>query len=172
MIKEVYIGSLNPAKINAVKIVFPAGTKIVPEEVPTSVSAQPFSDEETRQGAIHRAVYLTEQRNAAYGIGLEGGVVEVNEGLLLCNWGALAEKGGKVFTAGGARILLPVDIADQVRQGQELGEVIDKWSQRKNVRKKEGTVGILTAGEITREMMFEHVVRLIYGQWKFSTMRE
>ncbi|UTR11431.1 DUF84 family protein [Evansella sp. LMS18] len=168
---EIYIGSTNPAKIAAVQSVF-TDAQVLSEEVPTSVSPQPLSDEETKQGAVNRAVYLiTNNKNVSLGIGLEGGVIDSEEGMFLCNWGALAVKGGGVYTAGGARIPLPDDIAAKIRAGNELGDVIDQWAEKTDVRKKEGTIGILTAGEITRELMFEHIVRLLYGQWKFSRLR-
>ncbi|MBU9713731.1 DUF84 family protein [Evansella tamaricis] len=167
MISELYLGSNNPAKKKAVEHVFPNEVMIITQDVPSFVSPQPFSDEETRKGAINRATYLVEKLGASFAIGLEGGVVEDGEEMLLCNWGALATNTGELYIAGGARIYLPQDLADMIRNGLELGEAIDKWANKKKVREGEGTIGILTDGEITRDTMFEHVVRLLYGQWKF-----
>ncbi|MDQ0254983.1 inosine/xanthosine triphosphatase [Evansella vedderi] len=172
MVSEIYIGSTNPAKVRAVEKVFLPPAVVVPRDVPSSVSPQPRSDEETMLGAINRAKYLIEYTDASVAIGLEGGVVENEAGMLLCNWGALIAKKNGIYTAGGARIYLPKDIAEEIRTGRELGEVIDEWTGRNNIRKKEGTIGILTYGEIDRIEMFKHIVKLLYGQWKFDIERK
>lgn len=55
---RVAIGSKNPAKVGAVKLAFDTmgiAAEIVGVEVESGVSAQPFSDEETIQGAVQRA---------------------------------------------------------------------------------------------------------------------
>ena len=162
----IYIGSKNPTKVNAVKAVFKE-ENIISMDAPSSVPAQPFSDQETRKGAIQRAKFLIENMEAVIAIGLEGGVSDEEEGMFLCNWGALVTKEGKIYVGGGARILLPEEIAYHIRQGAELGDVIDHWANKNDIRKKEGTIGIFTDGIVTRESMFEHVVRLLYGQWRF-----
>ncbi|ADU31532.1 DUF84 family protein [Evansella cellulosilytica] len=171
MIDELYVGTKNPAKIEAVKKVFSTHTKLITLDVPSDVSSQPFSDLETKEGAVNRAKYLLDSEKASFGLGLEGGVVEDKGTMMLCNWGALACSSGEVYVAGGARIVIPKTIADKVRDGMELGDAIDEWSNRSGVKKKEGTIGILTDGEVTRVSMFEHVVRLLYGQWKFTNKR-
>ncbi|MDG5787724.1 DUF84 family protein [Evansella sp. AB-P1] len=164
----IYIGSKNPAKIDAVKNIFSSSDSIISQDVPSNVSPQPFSDEETRQGAINRSLYLIKNFDAEVAIGLEGGVIDTSAGLQLCNWGALATEEGDLFFAGGARIPLTPQISQKVKAGMELGDAIDIWTKRTEVRKKEGTIGVLTAGEVTRVEMFEHVVRILVGQWKFA----
>src|SRR5690554_4167608 len=106
----IYIGSKNPTKVNAVKAVFKE-ENIISMDAPSSVPAQPFSDQETRKGAIQRAKFLIENMEAVIAIGLEGGVSDEEEGMFLCNWGALVTKEGKIYVGGGARILLPEEIA-------------------------------------------------------------
>ncbi|MCD8509981.1 MAG: DUF84 family protein [Bacillus sp. (in: Bacteria)] len=166
---KVYVGSMNPAKVNAVKNVLQQDAVVIPLDVPSSVSSQPMSDKETKEGAINRAMYIIEQEQAEVALGLEGGIItEEHDTMLLCNWGALVTKEKNVYTAGGARIYLPVDIAEEIRSGMELGKVIDKWAGRNDIRKKEGTIGVLTNGFVDRTEMFQHVVNLLVGQWKFS----
>ncbi|WP_306454092.1 DUF84 family protein [Evansella halocellulosilytica] len=168
---RVGIGSKNHAKVKAVKEVLKTSFQIESLAVPSSVSEQPFSDVETKQGAINRAKYLVNHLSFDIGIGLEGGVVDEHHEMTICNWGALATKEGDVFVAGGARIPLPEEIAEQLRGGHELGDVIDQWANKIDVRKNEGTVGILTMGQITRVTMFEHVVRLLVGQWQLQNQK-
>ncbi|GAB3792106.1 DUF84 family protein [Virgibacillus kimchii] len=164
----VTIGSLNPAKMNAVRTVFP-DKEVKGIKVSSGVAAQPFSDEETKQGAINRARKCLEKFPSSMGIGLEGGVMFVGDQLFLCNWGALATPEDNLFTASGARILLPGEVAVRLRQGTELGDVMDSYAEKKAVRNNEGAVGIFTNDLVSRQAMFEHVVRLLKGQMEYWT---
>ena len=54
---KIIIGSNNPAKVAAVKNAFHyQQTEFLSLDIPSGVSEQPFSDEETIKGAINRAV--------------------------------------------------------------------------------------------------------------------
>ncbi|SEU07865.1 inosine/xanthosine triphosphatase [Salinibacillus kushneri] len=165
---KIIVGSQNPAKLNAVKAVFPKAT-IEGIEVDTRVSSQPFSDEETLEGAINRAKESVKAEKGAMGIGLEGGVMEFEDGIYLCNWGSLVDTYGNVFTAGGARIPLPEEIKQGLEKGKELGDLMDEYTQKQGIRKKEGAIGIFTNQQVSRGAMFTHVVRLLRGQYEFLT---
>lgn len=165
---KIIIGSKNPAKINAVKNCFAdQEAEFVSIDIPSGVNAQPFSDEETIQGAINRAVGALNQGSGSIGMGLEGGVHETSHGLILCNWGALATHNMEPIIAGGARFLLPEEIAVRLKAGEELGPVMDNYANMKNVRKHEGAVGIFTNGMINRMEMFTHVTKLLVGQYTY-----
>ncbi|MDP4085899.1 MAG: DUF84 family protein [Bacillota bacterium] len=166
---KIIIGSKNPAKITAVKNVFPLDSNIVSLDSPSGVRAQPFSDEETIQGAINRARHALREGNGEIGIGLEGGVQETSYGLLICNWGAIiTNELEDPIIAGGARFLLPPEIAVRLRNGEELGPVMDDYSKKENVRKHEGAVGIFTNGFINRMDMFTHVMKMLVGQYEYK----
>lgn len=165
------IGSNNPSKIKAVVETFNEFGKAITIEsidAPSGVSNMPFSDEETMQGAVNRAEYSLEKTGADMAFGLEGGVMETPFGLILCNWGALAVNGQETLIAGGARIRLPDEIAERLRNGEELGPLMDRYSKRKNVRSNEGAIGILTNGAINRTDMFRHIIKLLVGQMRAS----
>lgn len=169
----VAIGSKNPAKINAVKLAFKEiniEVDIHPMNVPSGVSEQPFSDEETIKGAVQRAENCLNNNGVDIAIGLEGGVTESEFGLCVCNWGAIVEKEKTPIIAGGARIILPEEIASRLRAGEELGPVMDDYANKKNVRKKEGAIGIFTNGLVTREEMFVHVMKLLIGQYQYRNL--
>lgn len=86
------VGSGNPVKCNAVRRAFEANfphTEIViaPYDVPSGVPAQPWSNTETRQGAIARAQKCCAAHRAHgaapdFGVGIEGGVCEEAVGIL------------------------------------------------------------------------------------------
>jgi inosine/xanthosine triphosphatase len=163
----VAVGSKNKAKVKAVKDTFHElgiDADILPVDAPSNVSAMPFSDEETMKGAIHRAEYCLENSDAKWAIGLEGGVTETPFGLFLCNWGALAARGKTTLLAGGARILLPEEIAGRLRGGEELGPVMDDYANKTGISLHEGAIGIFTNGRIDRSDMFSHIVKLLIGQ--------
>ncbi|MEC5421888.1 DUF84 family protein [Virgibacillus sp. C22-A2] len=164
---KIIVGSKNPTKIKAVQEVFANGV-ISSLDVESHVAAQPFSDEETRKGAINRAIQCAESIRNGMGIGLEGGVMYVDNRLFLCNWGALVTQNGTIYTASGARILLPEEINQQLKSGMELGDVMDSYSKKHDVRKKEGAIGIFTNDLVSRQEMFTHVVRLLRGQWEYG----
>jgi inosine/xanthosine triphosphatase len=166
---KIAIGTMNPTKVDAVKVAFHNITAtFIPTSVESGVSSQPFSDEETIQGAINRAKAARIKADCGIGIGLEGGVVETSYGLFLCNWGALFDGVNEPYIAGGARILLPEQVARGVRDGLELGEVMDHYTKEHNVRHKEGAVGVFTNGAINRTEMFTHVSKLLVGQYQYK----
>lgn len=166
---KVIIGSKNPAKISAVKRLFTSeNTEFISLDISSGVSDQPFSDEETIQGAINRALGALKMGEGDIGIGLEGGVQETSHGLMLCNWGALVSKDSDPVIAGGARVLLPDEIADKLRAGEELGPVMDEYAKKQNVRKTEGAIGIFTNGRINRADMFTHIMSMLVGQLEYQ----
>lgn len=170
---KVAIGSQNKTKVGAVEKVFGTmNASIIAIDVPSGVSAQPFSDEETMVGAKNRAYAALLDTNSDIGIGLEGGVMETSKGLLLCNWGVLKLKDGTEFVASGARILLPDEVANGLRQGFELSQVMDEYTSKHDVRSKEGAIGIFTYGLVDREEMFTHIVKLLIGQYLYTSQKK
>lgn len=165
---NIAVGSTNPVKVQAVRHVFQQeGGSVQGVEADSGVSAQPFSDEETKAGAVHRARECLRSNSVSIGIGIEGGVLETEEGMLSVNWGALIDGAGRQVVASGGRYPLPEEIAKGLRGGKELGELIDVFTARHDVRKKEGAVGIFTNGLVTRNELYVHLVRLLAGQYEF-----
>ncbi len=165
-IMQIRVGSKNPAKIKAVAQVFPEA-EVIGMDVPSHVAAQPFSDHETKLGAVNRAKQCSNVNPPFIGIGLEGGVMRMDDEMYLCNWGALVTPDSRIYTASGAKIPLPKEIKSQLDVGEELGYIMDAYVQKKDVRKQEGAIGIFTNGHITRSDMFEHVVKILRGQWEY-----
>jgi inosine/xanthosine triphosphatase len=171
LVMKIIIGSNNPAKIEAVKRVFLGNFDFHSVNAASGVGDMPFNDEETIQGAINRAENSLKLGRGDIGIGLEGGVQETSYGLMLSNWGALASKEHPPLIAGGARILLPKEIAQRLRNGEELGPVMDDYTNKQNIRKKEGAVGIFTNGYIDRVEMFTHLTKLLVGQYEYNRLQ-
>lgn len=164
----IHVGSTNSAKVNAVKGVLPRAN-VTGLIVDSFVSAQPSSDEETQKGAVARAREVVRKSGKqTYGIGLEGGIMKLGTQVFLCNWGALFTADEQLFVASGARIPLPSDIVRHLDEGLELGEVMEAYVKRSDVRKREGAIGIFTNERISRTSMFTHVIELLVGQYEFA----
>ncbi len=168
---KILIGTKNKAKTLAVKNVaslyFPEAI-FENQSVSSLVADQPVSNEETRRGAINRARQLLTKFDGDIAIGLEGGVTQLEEQMYVCNWGALATAEGQIYTATGAGIPLPEEVATQIREGKELGPVMDVFTNKKGIRHEEGAVGVFTDGLVNRSEMFEHIMKLLIGQYLLS----
>lgn len=158
---KVVVGSTNKVKVNAIKNVF-ANFNVVSIAVSSQVSPQPITDEETIKGALNRA--LGAKRFGDIGIGLEGGVQQTSLGMLLINYGVLIDEKNKTYIAGGTRIILPNEVAKEIYNGKELGDIMDAYANKQNVKHDEGAVGIFTNNLVKRTDIFEHIGKLLYGQ--------
>ncbi|PGM55681.1 DUF84 family protein [Bacillus sp. AFS053548] len=167
---KITIGSLNPTKVGAVQKVFNE-FKVEGLKVPSNVSNQPMTDHETMEGAINRALNAKNEGKSDIGIGLEGGVIIEGDRLFLCNWGALVYE-NEVILASGAKILLPSEFIHELRNGTELSVLMERYTNEKDIRSKEGAVGVFTNGRITRTEIFEHICELLFGQYEFKKRKQ
>jgi len=158
---KVIVGSTNQVKVAAIKNIF-IDYEVVGMNISSKVSAQPISDEETIKGAINRA--FSAKGFGDIGIGLEGGVQQTSFGLLLISYGALVDRKNRVYLAGGTRILLPNEVSKEIYKGRELGDIMDEYANKKNVKHDEGAVGIFTSNYVKRQDIFEHIANLLLGQ--------
>lgn len=161
------ISSFNQAKVRAVTSVFKAAN-IRSVAVASDVPPQPIGDEETLTGAINRAENAREQYRQAIAIGLEGGVMYLQNQLYLNNWGALITPDGIRYTAAGARIRLPDSFIEEINAGTELSDLMQAYTKKANIRHHEGAIGIFTNLQLSRAEMFAQVVTLLKGQMEFG----
>lgn len=166
---RIVIGSLNPVKRGAaeaaLKPLFPAATFLA-LDVPSGVPAQPWGNDQTRAGALNRARAALAQSGADWAVGLEGGLVQTEIGLMTCAWAAVVAADGRTGLGGGANLLLPPDVAARLRPGMELGPVMDALTGGHNTNEALGAIGILTGGLETRQTAFEHVLCLALAPFR------
>lgn len=159
------LASTNPVKIQALRLgftqMFPGETiEILTSSVPSGVSDQPLSDQETLQGAANRA------RNASrlvpyadYWIGIEGGIEDQNEQMAAFAWVVVYTP--KLTGKGrSGTFFLPPAVADFIRQGKELGEADDIVFNKQNSKQANGAIGILTGDVVDRTQLYAHAVIL------------
>lgn len=160
---RIAIGSCNPVKHAAAQEVlaelFPAAS-FTAVDVPSGVSVQPWGEEETRAGALHRARAALEQTGADLAIGFEGGLIETELGLMTCAWCAVIGRDGRLGVGGGSHMLLPPAAGELLATGMELGSVMDALTGRRNTKHDLGAIGILTAGLESRQSAYAHILRL------------
>ncbi|MBY6035146.1 DUF84 family protein [Fictibacillus nanhaiensis] len=163
---KIGIGSANPAKIKAASpfLDYFKGSELSCYHAESLVSEQPFSDEETKRGAINRADDCVRQ-GADLGLGFEGGVMEMEDGIYLCNWGAVCDQNGLLLTAAGARILLPHHIVQGLKKGEVLGKLMGELTSDPEIRKKDGAIGVFTCGLLSRSEMFSQISAILLGQY-------
>ena len=130
--KKVIIASKNPVKINATKKAF---EKVFPTEqfefigiqVPSFVSDQPMSDEETLEGAINRAENAKlARKDAHFWVGIEGGIETNGIGMDAFGWIIVLSE-HRLGQARSCTFPLPPYVARAVNTGQELGHVNDAF---------------------------------------------
>lgn len=150
---RVAVGSENPVKVAATDEAIGdlPGTTVDAVGVDSGVPEQPTGVAETRTGATNRARRAYEVGGYTLGVGIEGGVATFGtDDLFLIMWAAVTD-GDRVEVAAGPSVRLPDTVAERLRNGEELGPVMDDEFDREGVARSEGAVGILTGGSVDRE---------------------
>ena len=158
---KVAVGSLNPVKIGAVRNAVTRhwpDAEVIGVDVPTGVTEMPMSDAECVTGARNRAAAARLALNADLGVGLEGGVNEEPFGLMLVGWIVITDGTMREGLACTPKIPLPMMLADPIRQGAELGPLMDQILGEIDIRKKGGASGALSAGLVPRQAKFSIAV--------------
>lgn len=158
---KIAVGSKNPAKIRAAQIVvdklFPtAKIKVKGIEVLSGVSSQPKSDQEAITGAINRARNTMQKTKADFAIGMEGGVHKIGKHWFECGWIAVIDKNGNLGLGSSARYQVSKKIAKLIYGGQELGQIVDNLTGQKDVKDREGAMGVVTSGHLPRDIAYSH----------------
>jgi len=160
--RRIAVGSKNPVKLAAARAVV---TRLVSNitveaiDVSSGVPDQPFGDDQTIQGALARAAAAREKLDADFGIGLEGGVVEMPDGTMrTCAWAAVVSRSGRHGVGGSLAMPLPDSVAQLIRGGMELGHAMDRLTGHSNTKHGAGAVGILTSGLVDRQAAYEVLV--------------
>ena len=159
---RVAVGSQNPVKIEAADKVmrrYWPNAVVSGVDVTSGVRDQPLTDDEAILGAKNRARRARTVLDAGFGVGIEGNTIETAYGMFGTGWAVIVDVSGRVGIGAGGRFLLPDHVAEGVRQGEELGLLMDRITGEKNTKQRHGAVGILTAGAVTRRQALELAVQ-------------
>ncbi|MDO8624580.1 MAG: inosine/xanthosine triphosphatase [Candidatus Diapherotrites archaeon] len=156
----VWAGSKNPAKIASVRGAFELffdDVLVEGIEVASGISVQPF-DDDTFIGAKNRVDELLKRRATNlvkdllpdFVIGLEGGVASEFNRHFVFAVACIADAKGRIAFGQSGRFELPDGVVVRLKAGEELGAVMDDWTNEKDLKHRGGAVGLLTNGKIDR----------------------
>lgn len=156
---RISVGSLNPVKIKAVneisELVFNnQKIDIFGIDVSSGVSKQPLSLEEIVIGARNRAKNAMLATNSDLAIGLEAGIIKVP--YTLTGWidyaycAILDKKGTYTMGSSPGFEYPPIVIHRVLNENMEVGDVFDDLVKEKNVKQKQGAIGVLSHGLYNR----------------------
>ena len=160
---HVVSATTNPAKIQAIlrafEEIFGEGScHIDAVGVESGVPEQPFGSEETRAGARNR---VANAKAAApdddFWVAIEAGI---DEGATF-SWVVIEsrEQRGEARSAT-LPLPLPEVILEKVRAGEALGPVMSHYTGIDEIGRKEGAIGVFTAGKLTRSSVYHQAVIL------------
>nr|WP_315299991.1 inosine/xanthosine triphosphatase [Raoultella terrigena] len=158
---HVVSATTNPAKIQAIlqafNEIFGEGScHIESVSVESGVPEQPFGNDETRAGARNRVENARAARpDADFWVAIEAGI---DDGSTF-SW-VVIENSLQRGEARSATLPLPAAILEQVRAGKALGPVMSQHTGIDEIGRKEGAIGIFTAGKLTRSSVYHQAVVL------------
>lgn len=163
---RIVVSSSNPVKIAASKaafgLVYPGHEiEAIAVTVPSGVSEQPESDEESRRGAQNRARNAQQAHpDADYWVGLEGGLEWIDGEPLASAWMVVINRDGRLGEARTPTLPLPPAVKQLLLQGLELGEANDRVFATAHSKQAGGAYGLLTQNRMTRQSVYTEALTL------------
>ncbi len=170
---KICVGSLNPTKVNAVKIAFNKyfnNIEIYKIKADSKVSDQPIGMKRTIQGAINRAesslnhlINKKRIREYIFGVGIEAGLAKIpftKTGYMDFQFCAIVDEKKEVSLGTGIGFEYPQTIIEQVidKNGAEIGEIIGKLAGNINLKNETGAISFLSKNAITRTEILTQAV--------------
>lgn len=173
---QLLVGSTNPVKINAASETFQAlfpDTGIICQGVsaPSGVAGQPMSEAETRTGAINRVRYCQQHRQADFYLAMEGGVDLFEQGPSTFAYVVIANS-QRQSVGRSANLPLPAPVWQALQQGEELGQVMDRLFNTRNIKQQGGAIGLLTNGRESRESAYRQALTLAMAPFLYPELYE
>ncbi len=147
-------GTTNLAKLEAIRV---AATDLFGEvaieslDVDPLVPLQPWGDDQTALGAVSRARGAINKFGSDYGIGIESGLVDGPAGrVFVVSWAAAVDRSGNAGYGASERFSVPAGLEPALRQGAELGPLLDDLLGRPGLASHEGAVSVFTLGRRNR----------------------
>lgn len=165
MKSKVVVASTNPVKIEAVKAAFdsywPQKFEFYGIGVPSGVSDQPLTDEETLIGARNRVAAIKQEVDQAdFWVGVEGGVQLMDSGIYEAfGWMVIADNEQESISRS-ASFSLSKPMTEKLQNGMELGPLMDKIFKESMIKHKGGAVGMLTNGVVSRKALYLQPLQL------------
>ncbi|MEM7826669.1 MAG: inosine/xanthosine triphosphatase [Candidatus Aenigmatarchaeota archaeon] len=156
----VAVGSMNPVKIDAVREGFSHyfnRIDIIPVNIYSCVPKQPFNNDVIK-GAENRAKGAIKKADSDFGVGIEGGIIELFNRYYNLGVCVIIDKKGKIGTGTTNLFECPKGFVSKLKNGKELGNVIDEVTGEKDTKRKYGAIGFLSKNVIERKMLYKYGV--------------
>ncbi len=165
---KVAVGSSNPVKVEGVKIAFQQFFEDVVVEarsVNSGVSDQPFNAE-TVKGAMNRA-FNAYSEDLDFSVGIEAGLFSLKDAITgYLDIQVAAIYNGSCTTIGfGPGFEYPSTVIKEVLRGKEVGDVMSQLTGIERLGEKQGAIGYLTKGLITRSWLTSIAVTMALIPW-------
>jgi len=156
---RVVVASNNPVKLAATQEAFDAyfadvrveglaGDSDVPEQ---PVGAQTLQGARNRARAARRALA---GESFDYCVGIEGGIVEVEERWFALGWMCLVDAPGHECFGASPWFELPAAVIEELLGGTELGVVMDRLTGAHASKQAGGAIGHFTGGVVDRQSLY------------------
>ncbi len=122
---KIAVGSKNPDKLAATRQAFGAmwpdeQLEIIAMTVPSGVSDQPLTIDETIKGAINRAKTVKVSLRPDYAVGIEAGLAKIGERWFVDGWVAVIDASGRVGLGGSPAMEVAPQVMKLVKSGSEI----------------------------------------------------
>lgn len=170
---KICIGSLNPTKINAVKIGFNTyykNFKLYKIKTESRVPKQPIGLEIILKGAKNRAEsalnYLINKElseSDIFGVGIEAGLVYIplaKSKYMDFQFCVIIDENRDISLGSGITFEYPQLVIDEIisSNGKEIGDVIGRLANNINLKNESGAISFLSKGIITRTEILSQAV--------------
>lgn len=170
---KICISSLNPTKINAVKIAFSKyykNFKVYKIKADSKVPDQPIGMDLILKGAKHRAksalLYLMNEQDIyenIFGVGIEAGLVKVpyaQTNYMDFQFCIIMDENKRINLGSGIAFEYPRSVIDEIFSNQEteIGEIMEKLANNMNLKNESGAISFLSKKTITRTEILTQAV--------------
>ena len=187
----IFVGSINPVKINAVKqvfsIIFPKKNITVKSlDVSSEVSNQPIELNNVVKGAVKRAqnalekakkIFPTyfenedkEKDEQIFSIGIEAGLVSIPftiSGYLDYQFCAIIDKTGKISIGSNSGWEYPSEVINSIINNRdlEIADIMAKISGDNEIKHRGGAIGYFSKGKLKREELTRQGIFMALIPW-------
>jgi len=169
---HVVAATTNPAKIRAILHAFNEiygedACQVESVNIDSGVPEQPLGNAQTREGARNRVINARQAKpDADFWVAIEAGI---DEGSTF-SW-VVIESGQQRGEARSATLPLPEVILQKVRAGEALGPAMSDYTGIDEIGRKDGAIGVFTAGKLTRASVYHQAVILALSPFHNAVYR-